>query len=51
MNTKYSVIDHDGQRQEVKHVCEVCPNSGRAIFPHAFSIEAVGLSYNIGVSE
>lgn len=44
MNAEYSVIDHDGQRQEVKHVCEICPNTGRAILPHAFRIEAVRLS-------
>ena len=44
MNAKYPVIDYNGQRQEIKHVCEVCPNSGGAIFPHAFCIETVRLS-------
>jgi len=49
MNAEYSVIDHDGQRQEVKHVCEVCPNSGRAILPHTFRIEAVRLGDGSGL--
>jgi hypothetical protein len=44
MNAKYSVIDHDGQRQEVEHVREVGPDSGRTILPHAFCIETVRLS-------
>ena len=25
MDTEYSVVNHDGERQEVEHVCEICP--------------------------
>ena len=37
------VIDDDGQRQEIKHVGEVVPDIGVAVFAAAFGVEPVRL--------
>lgn len=43
MNAKYPILNYNAQRQKVKHVRKVGPDVRRAVFPHAFSIESIGL--------
>ena len=50
MHAKYVVVNHDGERQEVKHVCEVRPHMRRAVFPHAFRVEAIRLQVREPIS-
>lgn len=35
------VVDHDGQSEKVKHVCEVVPHVRIAVFSAAFRVEAI----------
>jgi hypothetical protein len=48
VDTKYLVVDDDGQGQVVEHIGKVVPNIGVAIFATAFSVEAVRLCYTAG---
>ena len=43
MYAEYSIVDDNGECQEVEHVCEVGPYMGRSIFTNAFGIETVRL--------
>ena len=45
MDTEDLVIDDHAQGQEVKHICEVMPYIGIAVFPGTFGIKAVGLRH------
>ena len=44
MDAKYLVVNHDRQRQEVKHVGKVRPDMRRPVLPHTFRIEPVCLT-------
>lgn len=44
MYAEYLVINDRRERQEVEHVREVAPHVWRAVLPHAFCVEAVGLT-------
>ena len=49
MHTEDLVVDHDGQGEEVEHVCEVVPDVGVAVFAVAFGVEAIRLCYASGL--
>jgi hypothetical protein len=44
VDAKYSIVNDDRKRQEVKHVCKVCPDMRGAVFSYAFGVKAVGLA-------
>ena len=43
MHAENLIVDNHAQGEKVKHVGEVVPHVGIAIFPRALCIEAVGL--------
>jgi len=43
VHTKYLVINNNTQSEKVKHVCEIVPDIGIAIFPRTFGVKAIGL--------
>lgn len=47
VDAKYSIVDHDGQGEEVKHVGEVGPDVRGAVFSDAFCVEPVRLVYEV----
>lgn len=42
---EYPVVNHHAQRQVVKHVREMVPDVGVAVFPRAFCVEPIRLCY------
>lgn len=44
MNAEDLVVDDHTECQEIKHVGEIMPHAGVAVFARAFRVEAVGLS-------
>ena len=49
VHAKYLVVDHDGESEKIKHVREVVPNVGVAIFAIALGVETIGLCYTAGL--
>ena len=43
MHAEDLIVDDHAQGEEVEHISEVMPDVGVAVFPHALSIESVGL--------
>lgn len=43
MHAEDLVVDHNAESEEVKHVGEIVPDVGVAIFARAFGVEAIGL--------
>lgn len=41
MHAEDLVVDHDAQGEEVKHVGEVVPDVGIAVFPRTLSVKSV----------
>ena len=46
MDAEDVVVDHDGEREEVEHVREVCPHVRGAVLAHALGVEPVRLGGN-----
>lgn len=43
MDAEYSIVDDDGECEEVEHVCKVGPYMRRSVFSNAFCIEPICL--------
>lgn len=41
MDTEYLVVDDHAERQKIKHVGEMMPDIGIAVFPRALGIESI----------
>lgn len=41
---EYFVVDDDRQREEIKHIGEVCPHAWGAVFSMTFRVETICLA-------
>jgi len=44
MNAENLIINDDGKRHEIKHVCKNLPHLGRMILSHTLGVKAITLS-------